>query len=118
MDIHQAYIIFCDEKVGELQYTLVGKVKLPEPFEIPAVKGEMGSNVNIDIPLEPRNRFFELAKAKCRERFQSSNKAKEREQLNEIFKKLQAEDSNIFEVQITSPYFSGPNTITIQDLGR
>ena len=30
LGVHKCYVVFSDENVGELQYTIIGKVDLPE----------------------------------------------------------------------------------------
>jgi len=33
LGIHKAFVVFVDENVGELQYTLIGKAELPEVMD-------------------------------------------------------------------------------------
>lgn len=117
-ETQSADIAFIDERVGEVQYTIVGKVLLPESVEIPSVKADMGDTISVQIPLDPKNKQLELAKAKMKERYQSSQKTKERDALNEMLKKLQCEESTVYEVFSNSPFFTAPSTISISEFGK
>lgn len=116
MRSYKADLILCDEKVGEIQYRINANVLNPESIEIPPVlKVELGDSIQINIAIDPKNKPLEFAKSKCKERYQSSQKTKEREALNDILRKLQSEDT-VYEVSMNSPYFSGPNSISISDM--
>lgn len=109
-------LILCDEKVGELQYRINANVVNPEAIEIPPMlKVELGDSIQVNIAIDPKNKQLEFAKSKCKERYQSSHKTKEREALNDILRKLQSEDMT-YEISLNSPYFSGPNSISLSDL--
>lgn len=113
---YTADLILCDEKVGEMQYRINGTVLNPEPVELPpsGLKVELGDSIQINVTIDPKNKNLEFAKSKCKERYQSSQKTKEREALNDILRKLQIDDS-IYEISLNSPYFTGPNSITLSD---
>ena len=114
---HTADLILCDERVGELRYRLVGDVTDPEPKETIFHEAEMGESIKIAIPVD-KNSNLEAAKAKCKERYQSSHKAKEREALNEILRKLAQEDTSIFEVSVDSPFFHGPSSFSLSEFSK
>lgn len=117
-DTQTADIVFIDERVGEVQYTVIGKATLPESVEMPPIKADMGDTIAVQIPLDPKNKQLELAKAKIKERYQSSQKTKERDALNEVLKKLQYEESTVYEVFSNSPFFTAPSTISISEFGK
>lgn len=114
---YKADLILCDEKVGELQYRINANVLIPEPIEIPpaGLKVELGDSIQVNVAIDPKNKNLEFAKSKCKERYQSSQKTKEREALNDILRKLQIDD-NVYDITLNSPYFSGPNTISLSDI--
>jgi hypothetical protein len=113
---YKADLILCDEKVGEVQYRINANVGNPEPIEIPPVlKVELGDSIQINVAVDPKNKPLEFAKSKCKERYQSSQKTKEREALNDILRKLQSDDT-LYEVSLNSPYFTGPTQISLSDM--
>lgn len=72
METCTADIIFCDESVGEMQYSIIGKVELPEPYELPPVKGILGDPINVVMSIETRNKNLEAAKKRCIDRYASA----------------------------------------------
>ena len=113
---YKADLILCDEKVGEIQYRINANVTFPESVEIPpTLKVELGESIQMNVAIDPKNKQLEFAKSKCKERYQSSHKTKEREALNDILRKLQIEDTT-YDISLNSPYFSGPNSISLTDL--
>lgn len=119
LDRQEAYLIFVDENVGEMQYSIVGNVLPPkvdkqDKFE---PKRDMGNLAPVEIAVSTHNHLLESAKREVMSRYQSAAKTKEREALKEIFKNL-TEEITTFEVSINSPFFSGPTTFTITDAGK
>ena len=119
MERQEAYLIFVDENVGEMQYSIVGSVLPPkvdkqDKFEL---KREMGNSSAVEIAVSTHNHLLESAKREVMSRYQSAAKTKERENLKEIFKNL-TEEINTFEVSINSPFFSGPSAFTITDASK
>lgn len=119
LDTQEANLIFVDENVGEIQFTIKGKVKAPrvdkaDKFEF---KRELGSTSPVEVPIYPKNRLFEKAKNDVFTRLAGSTKAKERESMAEVFSNL-FEETSVFELVINSPFFSGPTTFTISDISR
>jgi hypothetical protein len=114
-----ANISFIDERVGEFQYTVIGTVIPPKPDKGDKydVKAELGDTVVIDVPLASRNSQFEKAKAYAIDRLSGSHRNKEKEELKEMLRRMQDDDTSTFEVSINSPYFSGPPTIQIVNIG-
>jgi len=118
-DRQEAYLIFVDENVGEMQYSIVGDVLPPkvdkqDKFEI---KREMGNMAPVEIAVSTHNHLLETAKREVLSRYQSAAKTKEREALKEIFKNL-TEEVTAFEVSINSPFFSGPASFSITDASK
>jgi len=66
----------------------LGKVKVPEIIELPPFKGELGTSIQFEIPVDGRNRQLEQAKTKVKERYVSSTKLKERENLHKTFRTI------------------------------
>lgn len=117
MRTHRAELVLCDEKVGEIHYQIVANVTMPETILITS-KQEMGDSMQVIVPLKSKNEQLEFAKSKCRERYQSSHRSKDRDMLNEVFKKLHSEDSNVFDVALSSPFFGGPNTLSLSEFSK
>ncbi|CAG9335550.1 unnamed protein product [Blepharisma stoltei] len=117
MKTHKAELILCDEKVGEIHYLLVANVSMPES-QLITMKQEMGDSMQVVVPLKSKNEQLEFAKSKCRERYQASHKTRERDTLNEIFKKLHTEDTNVYDIVLSSPFFGGPNTISLTEFSK
>ena len=119
LDTQEANLIFVDENVGEIQFTIKGKVKPPridkaDKFEF---KRELGSTSPVEVSVYPKNRLFEKAKNDVFTRLAGATKAKERESMAEIFSNL-FEETSVFELVINSPFFSGPTTFAISDINR
>ena len=62
LGIHKAHIIFSDEAVGEIQYTIIGKADLPEILD--TFSGECNSEVPFQFSkvLNYRNDKLEQAR--------------------------------------------------------
>lgn len=116
----EAYLVFTDNAVGEMQYTIVGSVLMPKVDKSDRVdtKGEVGEPLVIPFPVNARNHQFERAKAEATQRLGGAARAKERDLLREIFKALAQEDCSSFTVELSSPFFSGPSSFTLADAGR
>ena len=119
LDKTDANLVFSDESVGEMQYSLVGNVKLPrsdkqDRFDF---KREVGSTEAVELAVGAGNHLLDTAKREALGRFQAAAKAKEREALKELFKSL-IEEISVFDVEINSPFFSSPPTLTLLNPGR
>lgn len=119
LDKAEANLVFSDENVGEMQYSLVGSVKLPrsEKQDRFDFKREVGSVEPLELTVGAGNHLLETAKREALSRFQAAAKAKEREVLKELFKSL-IEEISVFDVEINSPFFTSPPTLTLLNPGR
>lgn len=113
----EAFLIFTDDNVGEMQYTVVGTALPPkvDKQDRMEVKGEMGEMLIIPVPISAKNHQYVRAKQEALQRLNGASKAKERDILKEIFRNLEAEETGAFEVVLSSPFFSCPPTVVVQD---
>lgn len=74
LGIHKAHIIFCDEAVGEIQYTIIGKAELPEILD--TFSGECNSEVPFQFTktLNYRNDKLEQARNQILEKDKKERK--------------------------------------------
>ena len=63
LGIHKCYVVFSDENVGELQYTIIGKSDLPECLE--SFTGECNAEETFIFkkPINFKNEKLEQAKS-------------------------------------------------------
>ena len=113
----EAFLIFTDENVGEMQYTVVGTVLQPkvDKQDKMEMKGEMGEMLAIPVPISAKNHQYVRAKQEALQRLNGASRAKERDILKEIFRNLEAEETGAFSVTLSSPFFSCPPTVVVQD---
>ena len=113
----EAFLIFTDENVGEMQYTVSGNVSPPkvDKQDRLEVRGEMGEMLLIPFPVSVKNHQFVRAKQEAMQRLSGASKTKERDLLKELFKALENEETGVFDVEVDSPFFAAPPTITIVD---
>jgi len=116
----EAYLVFTDDAVGEMQYTIVGNVLMPKVDKADRVetKGEVGEPLVIPFPVNVRNHQFERAKAEAMQRLGGAARAKERDLLRDTLKALAQEDCSTFTVELSSPFFSGPTAFSFADTGK
>lgn len=112
LGVHKCYVVFSDENVGEMQYTIIGNTELPDPFDSKRDKCSADETYPIEISLPPKNVQLEKAKTLAIDRSQA-HKSKDGSQ-----GKIQSSESQFFEVEISSPYYTGPSNITIYDTSR
>ena len=127
LGIHKAHIIFCDEAVGEIQYTIIGKAELPEILD--TFSGECNSEVPFQFSkvLNYRNDKLEQARNQILEK---DKKERKKESTLEVADPRAANavrkesitsinnDPKQFEIEISNPFFTGPNNILLQDLSQ
>ena len=125
LGIHKAHIIFCDEAVGEIQYTIIGKAELPEILD--TFSGECNSEVPFQFTktLNFRNDKLEQARNQILEKDKKERKKESSLEVADPRANNAARKENIaqggndpksFEIEISNPFFTGPNSIVLQDL--
>lgn len=123
LGIHKAHIIFCDEAVGEIQYTVIGKAELPEILD--TFPGECLSeapypftkvlNYRNDKLEQARNQILEKDK-KERKKESSLDVADARANAARKESVLSAgNEPKHFEIEISNPFFTGPSSIVLHD---
>jgi hypothetical protein len=131
LGVHKCNIILTDENVGEVQYTIIGKAELPEILD--TFSGDCSSEEPFTFvkTLNFRNEKLEQARNQLSEKDRKDTKSK-RDGVNTLMnddlkdaKKAatvaaiqQAQtstDPKIFEIEISNPFFSGPQSITLFD---
>lgn len=132
LGIHKCHVIFTDENVGEVQYTIIGKADLPEILD--TFTGDCNSEEPFGFKkvLNFKNEKLEQARNQIAEKEKKEHKGKKDVNDNNSHlstahdnKKSSAASNNqpkdlseskLFEIEISNPFFSGPNTITLHDL--
>jgi hypothetical protein len=117
LGVHKCHVVFTDEAVGELQYTIIGKAELPEILD--TFQGDCSSEESYPFKKALNFKNDKLEQA----RNQIMDKAAQQRQ-KELLQQ-QAQDaksgkpvpveSKFFEVEISNPFFSGPSSITLVD---
>ena len=112
LGVHKCYVVFSDENVGEMQYTIIGNTELPDPFDSKRDKCNADETETIEISLPPKNVQLEKAKTLAMDRSQGHKSR------DGSHGKMSSPESQYFEVEISNPYFSGPSNMTIYDTSR
>jgi len=122
LGIHKANIIFTDENVGEVQYTIIGKSELPEILD--TFTGDCNSeepfsfrkviNFKNDKLEQARNQIAEQSKKVTAKMGQIDDK--ERGKTSVLSNPIQPESQKMFEIEISNPFFTGPTSIMLADL--
>ena len=112
LGVHKCYVVFSDENVGEMQYTIIGNTELPDPFDSRRDKCNADETYPLDISIPPKNVQLEKAKTLAIDRTQGH---KGRDSTGS---KQQNPDTQYFEVEISNPYYSGPSNMTVHDNSR
>mmetsp|Transcript_43633 Transcript_43633/g.42153 ORF Transcript_43633/g.42153 Transcript_43633/m.42153 type:complete len:145 (+) Transcript_43633:466-900(+) len=117
LGVHKCYVVFSDDNVGELQYTIIGKAGPPEISETFSEKCECEETYVFKHPLSFKNDKLEGAKAAILDK---ATLAKQRElqatQNNEgKGGKILGPDQKYFEVEISAGIFSAPTNIILND---
>ena len=125
LGIHKAHIIFCDESVGEIQYTIIGKAELPEILD--TYSGECNSEVPFQFSkvLNYRNDKLEQARNQIAEKDKKERKKDSQLDVTDPRTNAKREslasvntDPKQFEIEISNPFFTGPNNIVLQDMSQ
>jgi len=120
LGVHKCYVVFTDEAVGELQYTIIGKAELPEILD--TFQGDCSSEESYKFlkALNFKNDKLEQA------RNQIMDKAAQQRQKELLQQQAQdaksgkpvPAESKFFEIEISNPFFSGPSSITLVDQSK
>jgi len=124
LGIHKCHVIFTDEAVGEVQYTIVGKAELPEILD--TFTGDCNSEEPFSFKkaLNIKNDRLVQAMQQMAEKEKKDGKAKggreqppsgDREEKKAPAKGPIEMPSKLFEIEISNPFFTGPQTITLYD---
>jgi len=125
LGIHKCHVIFTDENVGEVQYTIVGKAELPEILD--TFTGDCNSEEPFCFKktLNFKNDRLVQAQQQMAEKEKKDGKAKggrdqpvsgDRDEAKKVpAKGAQDMPSKLFEIEISNPFFTGPQTITLFD---
>ncbi len=86
--MHRTSIVFQDEKVGEVQYELVGRTEMPDST-LPKTerKGMVDEFMAVEIPMTNKNPLLERCKAEIQARVQPTKKGKGKE-LEDVVSKM------------------------------
>ena len=116
METQRCFLVFCDEKVGEIQYTLIGEVELPNPVEIltpPPFYLEADSTYL--APIAFKNMLLEKAKNLHYDRLTLIAKSKEKEKEAVRIKTL---ETIAYDIENLSQYITLPLLFTLTDMNK
>lgn len=123
LGIHKANIIFTDENVGEVQYTIIGKSELPEILD--TFTGDCNSeepysfkkviNFKNDKLEQARNQIAEQSK-KVNSKSMNANEDRDKAKNSALSNPIVPESQKMFEIEISNPFFTGPSSIQLADL--
>lgn len=106
--VHRAFIIFQDEKVGEIMYELVGECQLPEPIVSKLEKKCISEEtISYDLSIPYKNPLLEKCSSLLNDRFLDQSK---KSGMSVKAKSLNTR-TNELEVNYGSNYYTGLNTI-------
>jgi hypothetical protein len=125
LGIHKCHVVFTDEQVGEVQYTIIGKAELPEILD--TFQGDCNSEEPYSFKkvLNYRNDKLEQARNQINEKDKKDAKNRNKESALDL--NAEAKDKKpvpvvnepkMFEVEISNPFFSGPSSIVLADLSQ
>ena len=119
MEDHTCYVVFRDDKVGEMQYTLQGKVELPTPVELPPTPTfYLETDMTFTVPIYLQNTNLQNARRMHIERLPQLFKVREQEKEKAIKKMEKDMDFVTFEVESLTQYLSLPPSITIMNTSK
>jgi len=114
MEDSVCHLIFRDDKVGEMQYTLKGSASLPTPIEfLPPNPFYLENEMLFQIPIELRNPRLETGRKLHIERLPQVYKLREQEREKAIREKERAAEFVVYEIEPQTSYISVQPTITI-----
>ena len=109
LETHTCYLIFRDDKVGEMQYTLQGKADLPTPIELPPPSTfYLESPMHFSVPISLQNTSLMNARRINIERLPQVLKAKEQEKEKYLKQQEKAMETITFDIESLSPYLTPP----------
>ena len=116
MENHVCYVVFRDDKVGEMQYTLQGKADLPTPMELPPPPTfYLETDMTFTVPIYLQNTNLQNARRMHIERLPQLFKVREQEKEKAIKQMEKAMDSVTFEIESLTQYLSLPPNIMIMN---
>jgi len=119
LEIPKYYIIFRDERVGDIQHTLIGEVELPTPIDIPApapfyLEGDM----TFTVMLQPFNPQIQKAKTLYLEKLNPVDKAKEKEKESLAKKTEKQSDFIVFDLEPRTNLISVPSQVSLVNYSK
>jgi hypothetical protein len=118
--VHKCHVVFTDEAVGELQYTVIGKAELPEILDTFQADCNSEEAFSFKKVLNFKNDKLEQARNQIMDKA-AQQRAKElaAQQLADAKSgKVVPVENKYFEIEISNPFFSGPSSLVLQDLTR
>jgi hypothetical protein len=114
LGIHKCFVVFVDENVGELQYTIIGKSELPEVMDSFTDNCNAEETFSIKKILNFKNDKLEQARNQVLDKAQLAKMkdAPPPPQFDGKGRPLPP-DQKYFEIEISHPAFSGPSNITL-----
>ena len=114
MDEHTCYIVFRDDRVGEMQYTLKGKVNLPPVIEVPAPSTfYLESEMNFNVTIQVNNPHLINARRVHLERLPPALKLRDHEREKAIKHYERSQESLTFIIESQTQYITTPPQIVI-----
>ena len=105
-------ITFTDNKNGEFVYEVIGKPLLPNPIDTITINGIGNDIIQSDLNIPLRNELLYKARELAMNRLPAGSlKNKIRESLKNVIQKLPCK----YNIEITSPYYSGVDIIEFGD---
>jgi hypothetical protein len=120
LGVHKCHVVFTDEAVGELQYTIIGKAELPEILDTFQADCASEESYTFRKPLNFKNDKLEQARNQIMDKAaQQRQKELQAQQLADAKSgKPIAVESKYFEIEISNPFFTGASSITLQDQSK
>jgi hypothetical protein len=108
LGVHKCYVVFSDEAVGEMQYTIIGRSELPDAMDTFRQNFFSDQVQTFDIGMPFRNIALDKARTLVADRAMNKGKASSRGKIDGV-------QSSYFDIEISNPYFSGPSSINLTD---
>lgn len=113
LEPHKCFIIFTDDKVGEMQYEVNGEPQTPAAMESKPEK-VVAQLDNMDtkfLDVKPKNHRMDYALAKLKDKVKESKSLKNK---TELLKRVDSlRENNTFTLECDQPFIQIPNTFTI-----
>lgn len=120
LGIQKCFVVFVDENIGELQYTVIGKAELPEVMDSFTENCNAEETFSLKKVINFRNDKLEQARNQLVDK---SQHGKHKETVQQPLMSAPQFDSKgrplnsdqkFFEIEISHPAFSGPSSIILQ----